>query len=86
MNSEVSQFLNEAASLGRLGAMLAAIQVGLGKGLKRSAGERRALWASIAEEACACRDAIPCGTKPRAPKAAKTAPAQATIQIAKEGT
>lgn len=84
MNSEVSQFLNEAASQGRIRAMLDAVVVGLGKGLKRSAGERRALWQSIAEEATQCRDAIPSGVKPRQPKAAKTAPAQATI--AKEGT
>ncbi len=80
MNPEVKQFLNEAAAMGRIKAMLDIVVVGLGKGLKRSSDERRALWATIASEATACRDAIPAGTKPRAPKAAKTVPEQTTIK------
>ena len=71
MNTEVKQFLDEAASQGRIRAMLDAVVVGLGKGLKRSAPERRALWEHIAEEATRCRDGIPSGIKSRAPKAAK---------------
>ena len=70
MNTEVKQFLDEAASQGRIRAMLDAIVVGLGKGLKRSAPERRNIWNEIAIEAERCRDGIPLGTKARAPKKA----------------
>lgn len=80
MNPEAKQFLNEAAAQGRIRAMLDSVIVGLGKGLKRSSDERRALWATIASEASACRDAIPAGTKARAPKAAKTPADQVTIK------
>lgn len=80
MNPETKQFLNEAAAQGRIRAMLDSVITGLGKGLKRSSDERRALWATIANEASACRDAIPAGTKARAPKAAKTVPEQVTIK------
>lgn len=85
MNSEVKQFLDEAASQGRIRAMLDAIVVGLGKGLKRSAPERRNIWNEIAVEAERCRDGIPLGTKARASKP-KIVPAQvnATIQDMKQ--
>lgn len=82
MNTEMTQLVNEAAVQGRIRAMLDSVVAGLGKGLKRSAGERRCLWANIADEAARCRDAIPNGVKPRAPKAAKTPPGQATIKVA----
>jgi hypothetical protein len=72
MNSEVKQFLDEAAAQGRIRAMLDAVIVGLGKGLKRSAPDRRALWQQIADEATKCRDGIPMGTKARAPKQPKS--------------
>lgn len=80
MNKDVKQFLDEAAAQGRIRAMLDSVITGLGKGLKRSSDERRCLWATIANEASACRDAIPAGTKARAPKAAKTPAEQVTIK------
>ena len=81
MSPEVTQFLNEAASQGRIKAMLDSVVTCLGKGPKRTAFERRCLWQSIADEAAKCRDEIANGVKPRAPKAAKTPSAQATIKV-----
>ena len=71
MNSEVKQFLDESTTVGRVKQMLDSICACLGKGLKRSAPERRALWEKIVEEAQRCRDGIPSAIKSRAPKAAK---------------
>ncbi len=74
MNTEVKQFLDEAAAMGRIKAYADSIVTGLSKGLKRSAPERRATWQQIIDEATKCRDGIPMGTKARAKRQPNGAP------------